>query len=44
MIEVFVKVKFNDQNYYTNVIVNKDMTWENIKRIAEEQVIKQWGM
>jgi hypothetical protein len=44
MIEVFVKVNFNNQNYHTNVIVKKEITWEKIKRIAEEQVKKQWGI
>jgi predicted transcriptional regulator len=43
MIEVFVTVNFKDRNYQTNVIVNKDMAWEKIKRIAEEQVKKTMG-
>jgi hypothetical protein len=44
MIEVFVTVNFKDRNYQTNVIVNKDMAWKKIKRIAEEQVKKQWDI
>ena len=44
MIEVFVKVIYKDRNYHTNVIVEKEMTWEKIKRIAEEQVKKQWDI
>ena len=44
MIEVFVKVNYKDRNYHTNVIVEKEMTWEKIIRIAEEQVKKQWNM
>lgn len=42
MIEVFVTVNYKDRNYHTNVIAEKDMTWEKIKRIAEDQVKKQW--
>ncbi|MFJ8247898.1 BA3454 family stress response protein [Peribacillus asahii] len=42
MIEVFVTVNYKDKNYQTNVIVNKEMTLEKIKQLAEEQVIKQW--
>jgi hypothetical protein len=42
MIEVTVKVNFNERNYQTNVIVNKEMSWEKIKKLAEEQVKKQW--
>lgn len=44
MIEVIVAVKYKDKNYLTNVIANKDMSVEKIKRIAKEQVIKQWGI
>jgi hypothetical protein len=44
MMEVFVTVNYQDRNYHTNVIVNKDMEWEKIKRIAEEQVKRQWGI
>lgn len=43
MKEVFVTVHFKGRNYHTNVIVEKEMAWEKIKRIAEEQVVKQWG-
>ncbi|MDM5201038.1 BA3454 family stress response protein [Fictibacillus enclensis] len=44
MIEVFVTVNFLDRNYQTNVIVNKEMTWKKIKKIAEQQVKKQWDL
>ncbi|GMR64671.1 MULTISPECIES: BA3454 family stress response protein [Bacillus] len=43
MIEVCVTVNYNDRNYQTNVIVNKDTIWTKIKQLAEEQVKKQWG-
>jgi hypothetical protein len=44
MIEVFMTVYYKDQNYHTNVIVKKEMTWEKIKMIAEKQVKKQWDI
>lgn len=44
MIEVFVTVRYKDKNYQTNVIVNKEMSWEKIKHLAEEQVLKQWAV
>ena len=44
MIEVTVKVNYKEKNYQTNVIVNKEMAWDKIKRIAEEQVKKQWNI
>ncbi|WP_223587594.1 BA3454 family stress response protein [Neobacillus bataviensis] len=44
MIEVFVTVHYKDRNYQTNVIVEKDTTWKKIKRLAEEQVKKQWNV
>jgi hypothetical protein len=44
MIEVTVKVNYKEKNYQTNVIVNKEMPWDKIKRIAEEQVKKQWNI
>jgi hypothetical protein len=28
MIEVFVTINYKDRNYQTNVIGEKDMTWE----------------
>jgi len=33
-------------NFYlrNTVIVTKEMTWEKIKQLAEEQVKKQWGL
>ncbi|MDR4945462.1 BA3454 family stress response protein [Neobacillus cucumis] len=43
MIEVFVTVNYKDRKYHTNVIVEKEMNWDYIKRIAEEQVKKQWN-
>jgi hypothetical protein len=44
MIEVTVTVNYKERNYQTNVIVNKEMTWEKIKRLAEEQIKKQWNI
>ncbi|EKS8361592.1 BA3454 family stress response protein [Bacillus thuringiensis] len=44
MIEVCVTVNYNDRNYQTNVIVNKDRIWKKIKQLAEEQVKKQWSV
>ncbi|MEH7332603.1 BA3454 family stress response protein [Neobacillus drentensis] len=44
MIEVFVTVHYKDRNYHTNVIVEKDTNWKKIKRLAEEQVKKQWNV
>jgi hypothetical protein len=44
MIEVFVTVNYKDRNYQTNVIVKKETTWEKIKRLAEDQVQKQWNV
>ena len=44
MIEVFVTVNYKDRNYHTNVIAEKEMPWEKIKRIAEAQVKKQWNI
>lgn len=44
MIEVFVTVKYKGKNYQTNVIVSKEMSVENISRIAERQIERQWGV
>ncbi|MFC4799211.1 BA3454 family stress response protein [Neobacillus sp. GCM10023253] len=44
MIEVFVTVHYKDRNYHTNVIVEKEMKWDRIKKLAEEQVKKQWNV
>lgn len=44
MREVFFTVQFKGKNYHTNVIAQKDMTWETIKTMAEQQVAKQWGV
>ncbi|WP_445290824.1 BA3454 family stress response protein [Bacillus cereus] len=44
MIEVCVTVNYNDRNYQTNVIVNKDTIWTKIEQLAEEQVKKQWSV
>ncbi|WP_028391224.1 BA3454 family stress response protein [Bacillus cihuensis] len=41
MIEIFVTVKCKGKNYQTNVIAHKGITGEEIKLIAEKQVIKQ---
>ncbi|TCN25107.1 BA3454 family stress response protein [Mesobacillus foraminis] len=43
MKEVFVTVNYKNKNYITNVIVSKEMNREHIQRLAEEQVLKQWG-
>jgi hypothetical protein len=43
MKEVFVTVNYKDKNYVTNVIVSKETNNEHIQRLAEEQVLKQWG-
>lgn len=42
MMEVFLTVNYKGKNYQTNVIVKKEMTWDKIKQLAEEQVEKQW--
>ncbi|KKK38150.1 molecular chaperone [Mesobacillus campisalis] len=42
MIEVIVTVEFNGRNYQTNVIGNKDMPEDEIRTLAEKQVINQW--
>ncbi|MBT2655007.1 BA3454 family stress response protein [Bacillus sp. ISL-18] len=44
MIEVFVTVNYKERNYHTNVLVKKEMAWDKIKMIAEEQVKKQWNV
>ncbi|MEH7414901.1 BA3454 family stress response protein [Neobacillus drentensis] len=44
MIEVFVTVNYKERNYNTNVLVKKEMSWDKIKKIAEEQVKKQWNV
>ncbi|MDP4083254.1 MAG: BA3454 family stress response protein [Bacillota bacterium] len=44
MIEVIVTVKYKDKNYQTNVIINKEMSDEKIKYLAEKQIKKQWGI
>lgn len=43
MKEVTVIVNYKDRNYLTNVLVSKETNQENIQRLAEEQVLKQWG-
>jgi hypothetical protein len=40
--EVFLTVNYKGKNYQTNVIVKSEMSWDQIKRLAEEQVEKQW--
>ncbi|UZJ80979.1 BA3454 family stress response protein [Fictibacillus sp. KU28468] len=42
MIELFVTVNYKDKNYQTNVIVSKELAWEKIEQLAEEQVKRQW--
>jgi len=42
MREVFLTVNYKGKNYQTNVIVKSEMSWDQIKRLAEEQVEKQW--
>jgi hypothetical protein len=44
MIEVFVTVNYKDKIYHTNVLAKKEMPFEKIKSIAEEQVKKQWNI
>ncbi|NHM32506.1 BA3454 family stress response protein [Neobacillus terrae] len=44
MVEVIVTVNYKNKNYQTNVIVNKEMSWEKIRLLAEEQVARQWGI
>ncbi|MBA9027170.1 BA3454 family stress response protein [Peribacillus huizhouensis] len=41
MIEVFVTVKCKGKNYQTNVIAHKGISAEEIKLLAEKQVLKQ---
>ncbi|MBM4764609.1 BA3454 family stress response protein [Bacillus sp. B15-48] len=43
MIEVIVTVELNGRRYQTNVIGNKNMLEEEIRTLAEKQVIDQWG-
>lgn len=42
MREVFLTVKYKGKNYQTNVIVKREIALDQIKRLAEEQVEKQW--
>lgn len=42
MREVFLTVNYKGKNYQTNVIVEREMEWDQIKRMAEAQVEKQW--
>ncbi|MGJ7922140.1 BA3454 family stress response protein [Neobacillus sp. LXY-4] len=44
MIEVIVTVKYKNKNYQTNVITNKEVSCEEIKLLAEKQVMRQWGV
>lgn len=41
MIEIFVTVKHRGKNYQMNVIAHKGITGEEIKLLAEKQVLKQ---
>ncbi|MBM7655414.1 BA3454 family stress response protein [Neobacillus cucumis] len=42
MYTIYVTVK--GKKYQTNVIANKNQSKEEIYKIGEEQVIKQWGV
>jgi hypothetical protein len=42
MIEITVTVNYRGQDYQTNVIVNKRARKEEVLRLAQEQVTKQW--
>ncbi|MEH7335249.1 BA3454 family stress response protein [Neobacillus drentensis] len=42
MVEVTVKLQLRGKNYLTNVIVKKDTPEEQILRIAQKQIEKQW--
>jgi hypothetical protein len=42
MVEVTVKLQLKGKNYLTNVIVKNDTPEEQILRIAQEQIEKQW--
>ncbi|RSD28668.1 BA3454 family stress response protein [Mesobacillus subterraneus] len=43
MMEVFLTIAYKGKNYHTNVIVDKGISWEEIHRVAEAQVEKQWS-
>lgn len=43
MIEINVIVKYKGRHYQTNVIARKGIADEEVKRLAEAQVSKQWG-
>ncbi|ALC80544.1 MULTISPECIES: BA3454 family stress response protein [Bacillus] len=42
MVEITVLVNFQGRNYQTNVIVDRKIAKEEILRLAQEQVEKQW--
>lgn len=42
MVEVILTLEYKGKNYQTNVIVNKGTPQNQIFRIAEEQIKKQW--
>ena len=42
MIQVTVKLDYKGRNDLTNVIVNKDTPENQILKIAQEQIKKQW--
>jgi hypothetical protein len=44
MVEVRVTIKYNGKNYKTNVIVNRGATREEIYKLAQEQIKKQWNL
>ncbi|MEH7081499.1 BA3454 family stress response protein [Neobacillus drentensis] len=43
MMEITVTVRFQGKNYLTNVIAYKEVSEQEILRLAEEQVRKQWA-
>ncbi|MGG3466282.1 BA3454 family stress response protein [Neobacillus pocheonensis] len=43
MMEITVTVRFQGKNYLTNVIADKEVSEQEILRLAEKQVRKQWA-
>ncbi|MFD9626454.1 BA3454 family stress response protein [Peribacillus muralis] len=44
MIEIFVKVTIGEKSYQTNVVAQKGTANEEIIKLAEEQVRRQWSL
>lgn len=44
MMEITVTVRFQGKNYQTNVITHKGVIEEEIIRLAEDQIRKQWTL